>query len=375
MRRSLWLAFGLLAGMMEVGGAARAAVGQHEKMPVDSVDTDSEIRKLLAATLPQLRSTELKNQEAAVREIHEKLAIAANTRDAYPHGDEQRRLSEELVRIFKQTRNSDFSDPGVRLGIIYDLARYGDNDVAKPLILSILDRGKKEERAEALRGIGSPGGISGDDLYEKIVELARRGVITNEAKMTYLSRVDKNRALEKILDEIRSTKDRRAFLYAAWTLQDSYHRPSDFKEILPRLKELGLTKDKSFDGKSAGLFWINTDLLAAYVDIAKGNDLKLALGMMAQYGSLTRPSSAPALMRQLKNPDPEVRVLAAQALEKVMGRSHADRKTINAALKSALQNEKDPQAKISIQDVILRITRANQEWRDFLDRTRKARGR
>ena len=97
----------------------------------------------------------------------------------------------------------------------------------------------------------------------------------------------------KILNELRSTKDKRTFLYRAWTLQDSYQRPADFKDILPRIKEFGLTESRSFDGKSDGLFWINAELLAAYIDIAQGPDLKLALEMMAQHGALTQSLLAP----------------------------------------------------------------------------------
>lgn len=350
------------------------AIGQEKLASADEV-SDPEIKVTMGKTIPRLKSTDSKERESALRELHESLTTAANTREVYPQGEDRKQLSKELTQLYRRTKSKEFSDPSTRLELIYDLARFGDNEVAKPLILEILDHGSKDERSEALRGIGSPAGVSGGDLYEKIEELARRKIITEEAKATYLSRVDKNRALVKILAELRTTKDKRTFLYRAWTLQDSYRRPADFKEILPRLKELGLTKSRSFDGKSDGLFWVNAELLAAYVDIAQGNDLKLALEMMAQHGALTRPISAPALIRRLEHPDPEIRVLAAQALEKVMGRSLSDKKGINAALNITLQKELDPQAKKSIQDVIARIARTDQEWQEFLDRTKKDRQR
>lgn len=337
--------------------------------------TDPEIQQALVNNLSKFRSSDRKSRENAVRELHEKLAVAANTRNSYPRGEARKKLSQEFVQLFTHTNDKDFSDPSLRLGLIYDLARYGDNEVAKPLILRILDRGSKEQRAEALRGIGSTGGVSGDDLYAKIEDLARRKIITDQAKTTYLARIDKERALIKILVELRSTSDKRKFLYSAWTLQDNYGRPTDFKEILPRLKELGLTERRSFDGKSDGLFWINADLLAAYIDIAQGGDLKLALGMMAQHGSLTSSAGAPALMRRLEHAEPEIRVLAAQALVKVMGRSSADKKAINAALTMALQKEVNPQAKKSIQDATNKISRADREWQQFLERTKKDRQR
>jgi hypothetical protein len=346
-----------------------------DKSVADQQVTDPEIQQNLDKNLVQFRSSDRKVREAAVRELHEKLTAVANTRSAYPKGESRKKLSQEFTQLYTQTKDKDFDDPSLRLGLIYDLARYGDNEVAKPFILWILDRGNKDERAEALRGLGSPGGVSGDDLYAKIEDLANRKIITDQAKTTYLSRIDKNRALVKILGELRTTKDKRKFLYSAWTLQDSYQRPADFKEILPRLKELGLTQNRSFDGKSDGLFWINAELLATYVDMADGSDLKLALGMMAEHGSLTRPVSAPALMRRLSHTDPQVRALAAQALVKVMGRSQVDKNAINAALNSALQNEQDPQAKKSIQDSIARIARADQDWQKFLERTKKDRER
>jgi hypothetical protein len=354
--------------MLLLANSAVITAAEQEKAATQQAP-DSEIHASIEQNLPKLRAQDKKIREEAVKTLHESLLKAANTRNAYPQGLARKQLSQELTELYNRTKDSDFSDKAVRLSLIYDLARYGDNEIAKPLILRILDRGSKEERAEALRGLGSPEGVSGDDLYAKIEDLARRKIITDEAKTTYLARIDKNRALVKILDEVRTTRDKRKFLYSAWTLQDSYGRPADFKTILPRLKELGLTERRSFDGKSDGLFWIRANLLAAYLDIAQGKDLKLALELMAQYSSLTRPASASALIRQLDNTDPQNRMLAARALEQVAGRSRSDKRAINAALSEAIQKEAGSQTKKALQDSLDRIAKAEQEWQQMLRRT------
>lgn len=325
-----------------------------------------EIHASIEQSLSKLRVQDKKIREEAIKHLHESLMKAANTRNVYPQGETRKRLSQVLTQLYTQTKDNDFSDPSLRLGLIYDLARYGDNEVAKPFILRVLERGTKDERAEAFRGLGSPGGISGDDLYAKIEDLARRAIITDQAKTTYLARIDNERALTSILKEVRSTRDKRKFLYSAWTLQNTYRNPKNYKDILPRLKELGLTQRESFDGKSDGLFWVNAELLAAYIDIAQGSDLRLALEMMAEHAALTRPASAPALMRRLEHADPAIRALAAQALEKVLSRSLSDKKSIYQALDSAAEREVDPNTKNLIQDVISRAARADQEWQQFL---------
>lgn len=357
-----------LAAVLLIIAGAHFVLAQ-DKTAASQKVTDPEIQQSLDKNLVQFRSSERTAREAAVRELHEKLTVAANSRNVYPQGEARKRLSQELTQLYTQTKDKDFSDPSLRLGLIYDLTRYGDNEVAKPFILRILDRGSKDERAEALRGLGSPGGISGDDLYAKIEDLARREIITDQAKTTYLARIDNERALTSILREVRSTRDKRKFLYSAWTLQNSYRNPTNYKDILPRLKELGLTQRGSFDGKSDGLFWVNAELLAAYIDIAQGSDLRLALEMMAEHAALTRPASAPALMRRLEHADPAVRTLAAQALEKVLSRSMSDKKSIYHALDSAAEREVDPNTRNQIQAVISRAARGDQEWQQFLKRS------
>lgn len=366
MKRHLLLAAGLVMAaswMVEVEAQERAGgMGKEQQA------TDSGIQSHIDTYLPKFKSADKKIREDSVLGLHKALQSAWNTRGVFPQGATRKQLTQELSHLYTQSENSDFTDAATRARLIYDLARYGDNEVAKPIILRVLDRGSRQDRFEALRGLGSPGGVSGEDLYKKIEELAGRGVITKEAAATYLSRIDKERALTKILQELRTTRDKRTFVYRAWTLQNTYRRPEDFKEILPRINEFGLTKSKSFDGRSDGIFWIDAGLLASYVDMATGADLKLALKMMAQHSLLTRPESSPPLIRLLESPEPEIRILAAQALEQVSGYSLSDKKSINTALQRAIRREEEFRTKSALQTSADRITSAEKEWLRILER-------
>lgn len=353
--------------------ACSVAWGQHRETKsaegLGDVASEDPIRTVVDKQLPRLRATR-KEREEAIKILDGELMAAWNSGRMRMPAATRKNLSEELTDLYVRTKDADFSHPAIRRGLIYNVVRYGDNEVGKPFILRILDRGTEGERTEALRALGAPGGISGPEIYTKVEELARRGVIKQEAKTTYLARIDKARALPQILNEISSTSDKRVFLYNAWALQDYYKRPEDFKKTIPRIKHFGLAKKGSFDGKSNGLFWIDAKLLAAYVDTAQGEDLRLALELMNQHSALIRPTSVPALSKQLDAADRRIRILVGQALETAADYTLEDASGIKALLRGAVDKEQDAEVKRLLQDSVSRIERREQGWRRVVEKNK-----
>lgn len=333
------------------------------KMP-----SKAEVERFVSANLAGIKSPDKKNREDAISSLRRDLMIAVNQGTYSPRPELKRELSGALVALYTKTSDKDFSHPSIRRGLISAAARFGDNEIAKPFILGILEKGTKEERNEALGVLGVPGGISGPEIYDKVEALVKRGLIPIQARTTYLSRIDKVRALPEVLRDVNSSRDKRIFVHSARVLQNSYRRPEDFKRIIPRIEELGLAESGSFDGKSNGLFWIDAQLLATFVESADGPDLQRVLTLMTKHSPLVVPETVPTLIRKLEHAQPTVRALSALVLETAMGYSQADREGIKTALRMATERESDPTTRKSLQDSMVRIERREERWRKMMER-------
>lgn len=234
------------------------------------------------------------------------------------------------------------------------LTKFGDNETAKPLILRTLESGDKAERDEILRVIGASGGISGDDVYDKISDLARRGIVQAEARTTLLVRINKTRARPELLRDLTSNVNNKVFVRSAAALQNYYGDPSDYAKIIPGILQRGLHKEGSYD-KGNGLFWINADHFAQYVQSASGDNLKPALEVLEADSVLCKPTLTSMLIQHLESPRPEVRVLAARALMKTLAQSGADQGTIKTALHQALGREQSAAVKLVLKKLVRRI--------------------
>lgn len=341
MTRHLLLAVWLVmaGGWMVEAGAQKSAGGAEKELN----STDLEIQKYLDKNLPRLRNMSRQKREDALVELHEELMTAANIRNEYPQGELRKRLTQELIRLYRQTKDRDFSHRSIRLRLIYEIVRYGDDEAGKSFVLGLLETGSNAERSEIFKGLGSPGGIGGDAVYNKIADLAKRGIIKQEIRTALLARVDKNRALVELLSEIDSVQDKAQFLSSARTLQNRYRRPQDYKRIFPRLKTFGLHQRGSFKGGN-GLFWIDAELLTSYIDTAKGPDLILALEIMTADSTLCAPAAVPVLITKLRADEAQVRAYAATALGKAVEDTRVDSKIVKAALKNALGKEVNQQS-------------------------------
>lgn len=329
--------------------------------------TPPEIKERLDRNIPRLKNKA--QRESALNELHQELMKAANSEQKYPQGEERKQLSRELVNLYRQTKDKDFSHPSIRRRLIYDIVRYGDNETAKPFAINLLENGTAEERTEVLRVVGAPGGVGGAEIYDKVADLANRGVIPKDGRASVLARIDKQRALPEILNDIESAQDKLQFISSARTLQNLYRQPENFKRVLPRLKALGLDKRGSFRGGN-GLFWIDAALLTNYVESAKGQELVLALEIINADSTLCAPGAVPTLIKKLSEADPRTRGLAATALGKAAEDTRSDMASIKAALNTALQKESVAKTAESIKAALHYIDVFEKAWKRETERAR-----
>lgn len=314
----------------------------------------------LSSLLPATRQT-------AFQELSFKLSVAYNKR-RYPTAENKKLLSTALVKYSKSMLTSSSE----RRDVLQAITKYGENSVAKPYIMGVLNSNDKADRDAVLAVLGAPGGISDDELYDKVEELAKNGAIKSEARTTMLARVDKPRALKEIIKDLETTKDKEHFVYSAWALQDYFRDPANYRYIVPRLKEFGLESDgrimnKSFKGGS-GIGWMDGELFSQYIESAPEAEAKRAFDIMVRDGLLCKPATVPMLLRMLKHKNPDFRVYAARGLRKAAGYSQSDMAAIKSGLRAAIDSETLPETKASLDGELKGIERYEVQWNETLKR-------
>lgn len=333
--------------------------------PSNSEPEDQGIKAAIDRNLSDLRSSDKQKRELAISRIHRDLPLAVGKKHRLPRMETSRKLSEELVNAYAHPPAKDPYSPVARRNIIQTIALYGDDEVAKTFILRLLEKGSADERGAALAVVGVLG-VTGADIYDKIQDLAKRRIIKPEERTTLLVRVNKERALPEVLKEVASSRDKKLVLYSAWALQEYYRKPEYYSVILPRLRELDFGKPGTFKNTN-GLFWMRADLFAQYVDSAQGTELQLALQFMLAHEEVRNPSSTPALVRKLKNDDPEIRIIAAQILAREAEWSQDESEKIKGPLREALEIEQDAVVKKSLNDSMAQIVKNDRAWRWTLE--------
>jgi hypothetical protein len=110
------------------------------------------------------------------------------------------------------------------------------------------------------------------------------------------------------------------------------------------------------------------DLFAAYIDIATGDDLKLALAFMEEFDSVRRPVSVPAILRKANHSDPQIRATSFRILAQLSEYSRADRRAIKDALDQAVLSEKDGAALRAAEGARNHVLNFEKSWEEELRR-------
>lgn len=350
---------GLVCAVPSLATIADKAVPEHTE--------DPEIEQCLDKYLPRIVGKDRKEREDALRRLRYDLQDLGNAKRKHPGKRAKKQISQTLIQVYRDTSAKDFDLDGGHTAILGTITQYGDDEIAKPFILNLLENGTDEERGEITRYLGWGRGITGDDVYDKVDELTKRGVLKREMRLL-LPSLNKDRALPEIERTVRSSKDKREFINYARALQEEYRRPDDFKVFLTRIRELGLDKWDGFEG-SHGLYWIDPELFAVYLGSATGVDLRLALEMSRINPRLSSPAIAPVFQQKLTDPDSKSRVLAAQVLRETANSALADRQAIRSSIQQALAAENDATVRRAFQEAIDGIIYDEKAFHEMLKRT------
>lgn len=232
-----------------------------------------------------------------------------------------------------------------RADIVRLLAEDSHEPASKIFLLKVLDRGPDYLRMQIVWGMRSKNGLHGDDVYQKIKELCDKGVIPEKYRGVALSNADRERGLDELLHVLETTQDKMTFINSGMLYQMNYHSTEHFDLLLRRIKELKL--GGPVEKFSDGVFWVDRKLLAKFVDVAKGDDLKNALDVMGMNVGLIDPhtDSIMPLIKCLSNSDSGIRRLAAARLGEAADFSELDHDLLVNSLDIAEKKEVDPGTK------------------------------
>lgn len=312
---------------------------------------DPEIEQAVRKHLPAIETGSGEERKKAVHNLRENL-MRRGWHKASPKSASRKQLSRSLLAAFRKMDESK-ENQGPKGEIVEVLVRYGDNESAKNSILRILDEGPEYLRQRVLASFSARTGLSGDDLFAKVDELHKKGSINLFQKLASQRSLDEARALPEVQRIVREAKDKRTFKQAAEILQ-FYGNPEAMREILPRLKELGL--DQKYDSHGNGLFWINSRLLARYMESVEGNDLLRALEFLEMERG-PQVYCLPVIVKRklIQHPDVRIRRLAARQVRDGISGWTVDFDEAVRIVGAQLAAEKDSEIRGILQDAKGRI--------------------
>lgn len=327
---------------------------------------DPEIEQAVRKNLPVIEVGSGEERKKAIHDLRENL-MRRGWHKASPKSASRKQLSRSLLAAFKKMEESK-ENQGPKGEIVEVLVRYGDNETAKEPILRILDDGPEYLRQRVLANFSARTGLSGDDLFTKVDELHKKGSIDLFQKLASQRSLDEARTLPEVQRIVREAKDKRTFKEVAEILQ-SYERPEAMRDILPRLKELGL--DKKYDSRGDGLFWIDSRLLAAFMESAEGNDLIQALEFLEMERG-PQIFCLPVIVKRnlIQHADKRIRKLAARQLREGASGWTINPNEMERIIAAQLAAESDLEIRQILEDGKLRIE-GTRRARERLEKQRQ----
>lgn len=247
-----------------------------------------------------------------------------------------------LTTRFNRLAGSDNDDTSKQLQkfILRFLSQDSHDPASKNFLLRALEAGPDDLRMQIIWGMRGKKGLHGRDVYAKVKDLCDKGIIPEKYRTVALSNADPEAALPELLRTLETTRDIRVFVNTARIYEWNYHSIEHFDVIVRRTKELEL--DKPFEGHRNALSWLDPTLLAKFVDVAKGDDLRNALDVMGMGGRVdpSTPSIMP-IIKCLSHSDPGIRQRAAQRLAYIASSALADHDLIVSALDVTAAKEVD----------------------------------
>ena len=206
-------------------------------------------------------------------------------RKVYVSTDTTRNVTVKLAAIFSGL-NDEVTNQANKLRIIETIGVSDNGMEAHDFILSIMDSGTRQQREMALRSVCSIG-VRGDDVYQKIKELVKKGIVKEEDSFEPLQRVDPKKALPEIQKFLLTTKNVKHFVKIGLVLSD-YQNPDLLDVLVERQGEFKTEQPKTAQASIDSMEpedAIGSKDLKRYIEIREGKNVRLALAILLKKGT------------------------------------------------------------------------------------------
>lgn len=244
-----------------------------------------------------------------------------------------RNISVRLIRVFRQLDNTDIGEAN-KERIISIIGVIDNSRESRDFFIDILENGSARTRKMALFSIW-PRGVRGDEIYDKIQALVKKGKVGQAAALDPLKRANPERAIKDIQEYIRNTEDVGGFKGAGQLLSE-YKRIDLMDVVLDRYEEMsekwaGHFRDNPARAIKKGLL---IQLAAAKEDAA----LKTVLEMLKK-GSVGGEESLPIMEKKLRSSNKITREVVIDFLGDQVERGAIKAEKARPLLESAARNE------------------------------------
>ena len=255
--------------------------------------------------------------------------------------------AERLARLVAETLTfPESGDPETRRRALGQLASRVPSRTSRELVLKALDEEPEATRLDLLARLGSPEGVRGRAVYEKVLELGRKGLVPDELLPKLLRRTGGTKAKEELVTLMEGSVNSKLLAGCAVSLQD-YRDPELLGPVFERLEEVGMLEP----GK---LPWISPTLLDEHLKTADRPRFRRGIAAMAARPSLVAQNISHA-ERALGGEDAETRRHAAVAVKKAVVARLVDAKKGEDLLAGRLSVETEPVLKAELTGGLERV--------------------
>lgn len=297
----------LVVLLLSVSLARAAAQGGESK-------SASPASQRIEESLPALEAKEGKELAAVVHDLREDLGVRVGRGELLDAGT-RKKLAAIVRKKAKSIDHRQDPDNQIRVNMLNLAVRFGEWAEVRDDVLVTFEA-DPVARVPLLRAISSrTTSMSKAEAAEVIRELESKKLIGKEDRWRELARIDPERYLPELKNELAVTANREDFKFLALLIQ-SHNDETVLAQIIPRIRELGLHDEKP----RRDFFWIDDRLFAKHLAKAAGDTLVAAMDVL-QMGGGSETTAAPIILERnlINHSDKRIRLPAVIQIRKAAG--------------------------------------------------------
>jgi hypothetical protein len=332
---------------------------QKNKSQVESPEVKAKIESLILDVEKKADNPFQLNK--AIRLLHFHLNRNRNSQ-VYVAPETTRDVTIKLMNIFNNI-NDIGTNAANKIRIIETIGRSDNSFEAHQFFITLFNVENERYRIRALRSL-SPKGVHGNDIYDEIKGMVKKGVLTEFKALSSLKKANSQRALPKIQKFVKETNALKEFV-GAGLLLCFYDDPNEIDILFDRYEEFNeklRTQKKDKNDINYNLP-IPTKLMLKYIQIKEGKRFKIALELLNKEG-VSDEEEFPLILPKLKSKDIVTREAVVSFLENQAIRGSVKEGVVIPILEEAERNEKDKELKDKINKKIAILKRRKQiKWK------------